>query len=94
MAVISRRCFTVTCDVCGRAMRDWDDTFDVHFDTQADVLGAAEDGDWHASASGAAVCTEEDEAHLAAIRALHGDGIGDGHWCWVRGRDEDEEGDS
>lgn len=91
MSVKTHQCFTVACDVCGENVTSaFDDGIIVHFDSEADGLSSAEDGDWHTGQNGEAICDNGDVKHLAAIRALHAAGMDENHWCWLVEDDEDD----
>lgn len=88
MSVHKHTCYSVTCDVCDRSYGGgWEN--ELHLDSAADIVGAAEENDWHGAPDGSIVCDNGDADHEAAIRAQHEAGMEDGHWCWLTNQDNE-----
>lgn len=62
-------CLSVTCDVCGAGLTDWEADGIMHFGTEAEARETARALGWPVT-SGGLICPEDDPAHQAAMDEL------------------------
>jgi len=89
MSAKQHECFSVTCDVCQESYTDSETDTILHYGSKDEALSTAEDYEWHVGPDGTAICDNEDDAHTAAILAMHAAGVNPEHGCWVMTRNEE-----